>query len=89
MECVWCMAVRCVYGCECGLCQWCVSSCSVLSNSLQPHGLQHARLPCPSPSPRVCSKIDIHILIYCILAVSKIREEFFFGFGHAPMQVES
>ena len=24
MECVWCMAVRCVYGSECGLCQWCV-----------------------------------------------------------------
>ena len=30
-------------------------SCSVVSNSLQPHGLQQARLPCPSPSPRVCS----------------------------------
>ena len=30
-------------------------SCSVESDSLQPHGLQHARLPCPSPSPRVCS----------------------------------
>ena len=28
---------------------------SVLSNSLRPHGLQHARPPCPSPSPRVCS----------------------------------
>ena len=28
---------------------------SVISNSLQPHGLQHARLPCPSLSPRVCS----------------------------------
>ena len=27
----------------------------VLSDSLQPHRLQHARLPCPSPSPRVCS----------------------------------
>ena len=27
---------------------------SVLSNSLQPHGLQHARLPCPSPTPRAC-----------------------------------
>ena len=26
-------------------------SCSVVSNSLWPHGLQHARLPCPSPSP--------------------------------------
>ena len=30
-------------------------SCSVLSNSLQPHGLQHDRLPCPSPTPRVYS----------------------------------
>ena len=30
-------------------------SCSVMSNSLQPHGLQHARLPYPSLSPRVCS----------------------------------
>ena len=30
-------------------------SCSVMSNSLQPHGLQHARLPCPSPTPKVCS----------------------------------
>ena len=24
-------------------------SCSVVANSLQPHGRQHARLPCPSP----------------------------------------
>ena len=24
---------------------------SVMSNSLRPHGLQHARLPCPSPTP--------------------------------------
>ena len=30
-------------------------SCSVVSHSLQPHGLQHTRLPCPSLSPRVCS----------------------------------
>ena len=28
---------------------------SVMSDSLQPRGLQHARLPCPSPSPRACS----------------------------------
>ena len=26
-----------------------------MSNSVQPHGLQLARLSCPSPSPRVCS----------------------------------
>ena len=28
---------------------------SVVSDSLRPRGLQHARLPCPSPSPRACS----------------------------------
>ena len=30
-------------------------SLSVMSNSLQPHGLQHTRLPCPSATPRACS----------------------------------
>ena len=28
---------------------------SVVSNSLWPHGLQHTRPPCPSPTPRACS----------------------------------
>ena len=28
---------------------------SVMSDSLQPHGLQHTRLPCPSPAPGSCS----------------------------------
>ena len=30
-------------------------SCQVMSDSLWPHGLQHARLPCLSPCSRVCS----------------------------------
>ena len=30
-------------------------SCLVVSNSLWPHGLQHAGLPCPSPTPKACS----------------------------------
>ena len=30
-------------------------SSSVVSNPLWPHGLQHARLPCPSPIPGACS----------------------------------
>ena len=30
-------------------------SCSVMSDSLWPHGLQHARLPCPTPTPGACS----------------------------------
>jgi len=28
---------------------------SVMSDSLLPHGLQHVRLPCPSPTPGACS----------------------------------
>ena len=30
-------------------------SCSVVSNSLWPHELQHPRPPCPSPTPRIHS----------------------------------
>ena len=30
-------------------------SCSVVTNSLWPHELQHTRLPCPSLTPGVCS----------------------------------
>ena len=33
----------------------CYSAAKVVSNSLWPHGLWHARLPCPSLPPRVCS----------------------------------
>ena len=32
-----------------------LSICSVVSDSLWPHGLQQSRLPCPSLSPGVCS----------------------------------
>ena len=30
-------------------------SCSIMFNSLQPHGLQHTGLPCLSPTSRACS----------------------------------
>ena len=30
-------------------------SCPGVSDSLRPHGLQHTRLLCPSPTPRACS----------------------------------
>ena len=33
-------------------------SCSVVSDSLRPHGLQHTRLPCPSPTPEL---IQTHV----------------------------
>ena len=35
--------------------------CPVMSDSLRPRGLQHARPPCPSPSPGVCpSSSSLH-----------------------------
>ena len=35
---------------------WCVQfSCWVVTNFLRPHGLQHARPPCPSPTPGIYS----------------------------------
>ena len=36
---------------------------SVVSNSLRLHGLQHARLPCPLPTPRACSNSSIASVI--------------------------
>ena len=45
---------RAFYRCLLGLLLLLLSY-SVMSDSLQPHGLQHARLPCPSPSPCVFS----------------------------------
>ena len=42
---------------------------SVMSNSLPPHGLQHARLPCPSPTPGACSNScpSNHLILCCPL----------------------
>ena len=36
---------------------------SVLSNSLRPHGLQHTRLPSPSPTPGACSNSSIELVM--------------------------
>ena len=38
---------------------------SVVSDSLQPHGLQHTRTPCPSPNPGVYSAMPSNHLILC------------------------
>ena len=43
-----------VYGWN-GVCSSVQFSCSIMSDSLRPHELQHARSPCPSPTPRVHS----------------------------------
>ena len=46
---------------------------SVLSNSLWPHGLQHARLPCLSQNPRVCSNsCPLNLWCHPIIASSVV-----------------
>jgi len=47
---------------------------SVMSDLLWPHGLQHSRLPCPTPSPGVCSLMSVesvmpsnHLTLCCPL----------------------
>ena len=37
--------------------------CSVLSDSLQPHGLESARLLCPWDSPGMIPGVDCHLLL--------------------------
>ena len=44
-------------------------SCSVMSDSLRPHESQHARPPCPLPTPRVHSDSD-PLSQWCHLAIS-------------------
>ena len=49
-----------------------------MSESLQPHGLQHARFPCPSLSPWVysnsCPSVmpSYHLILYCSLLLPSI-----------------
>ena len=46
-------------------------SCSVMSDSLQPHELQHTRLPCPSRIPRACSN-SCPLSWWCHPAISSV-----------------
>ena len=49
---------------------------SVMSDSLWPHGLQHSRLPCPLPSPGVCSNSYL-LSQWCHPAISSSVVPFF------------
>ena len=55
-------------------------SCSVVSNSLQPHGLQHSRLPCPKLSLGVCTNscplklvmLSNHLIFHSLLLLPSV-----------------
>ena len=49
---------------------------SVMSDSLWPRGLQHARLPCPPPSPGACSN-SCPLSWWCHPAISSSAVPFF------------
>ena len=56
---------------------------SVVSDSLGPHGLQHTRPPCPSPSPRICPSLcPLHQ--WCHAAISSTDDLFSFGSQSFP-----
>ena len=46
---------------------------SVMSNSLQPHGLQHARLLCPWDSPGKNTRVDCHVLLQGIFSTQGLN----------------
>ena len=52
-------------------------SCSVVSDSLQPHGLQLTRPLCPSPTPRACSDL-CPLSQWCYLTISSSAALFSF-----------
>ena len=51
-------------------------SCSVMSDSLQPHGLQHTRVPCQSPTSGACSN-SYHSSRWCHPTISSSVVPFF------------
>ena len=64
-------------------------SCSVMSDSLRPHRLQHARPPYPSPTPGACSD---SCLVFSNESVLPIRwpkyQSFSFGESVLPMNIQ-
>ena len=58
-------------------------SCSVMSDSLQPHRLQHTRLPCPPLSSGVCSN-SCPLSRWCHLIISSSVAPFSFCLRSFP-----
>ena len=59
-----------------------------MSDSLQPHGLQHARLPCPSPSPGVCPSscpLNWSPYIITLILMARLQGRKYLVFGRKVM----
>ena len=62
---------------------------SIVSDSLRPHGLQHARLPCPSPTPRVYSNSCIFFRRFITLTLKSLIHLSKFLWGIDSGQISS
>ena len=61
-------------------------SCSVVSDSLQPHEPQHARSPCPSPTPRVyLNSCPCHLTISSSVVLFSSCLQYFLTWGSFKM----
>ena len=63
--------------------KWCCFSVTQYWLTLQSHGLQHARLPCPSVSPRVCSH-SCPLSLWYYLTISSPASPFSFCLQSFP-----
>ena len=50
-------------------------SCSVVSNSLWPHGLQHVRPSCPSPTPRYDYTVEVRNRFKGLDLIDRVPDE--------------
>ena len=62
---------------------YCCSVTKLCQILCDPHGLQHARPPCPPLSPRVCSN-SCPLSQWCYLTISSPVAPFFFSFQSFP-----
>ena len=79
-----------MYTCICYVCMTVQFSCSVMSDSLWPHGLPPSRPPCPSPTPRACLhsqflELGCHPTISSSVVPFSSWHQFFPASGSFPM----
>ena len=67
----------------CCFCHCCCCSVAKLCLTLWPHGLKHARLPCPSLFPRICSNSCL-LSQWCYLTISSLGAFFSFCLQSFP-----
>ena len=64
-----------IFFCICRDDQFSQFSCSVVSNSLRPHGLQHAGLPCPTQTVEMIIWFLSFILLILVYRINRLVDD--------------